>query len=44
MKVSVSTISVFMHTEREKSHCEGQCLACDAALFEKYLEYNYLFS
>ena len=29
MKVSPSTISVFMHTEREKSRCEGQCLACD---------------
>ena len=34
MKVSLSTISVFRHTKRKRSHCEGQCLACDAALLK----------
>ena len=34
MKVSPSTISVFMHTQRERSRCESQCLACDAVLLK----------
>ena len=34
MKVSRSTISVFMHTERETSRCEGQCLVSDAVLLK----------
>ena len=34
MKVSPSTISVFMHTERQRGVAEGQYLACDAALLK----------
>ena len=45
MKVSPSTISVFTHTERERSCCEGKCLACDVALLRSAPNITtYLFS
>ena len=36
VKVSLSTI-VCLYMQRERSRCEGQCLACDAALLKSAL-------